>query len=1068
MRLSSPHLAACILALLLRLAAGWTVASAQDTATLSGSVVDAITGQPLAGASIFAGHTSRGTIADTNGMYRIEQVPPGSYELVASMVGYAPRVIQVEAVAAAVLNTDFRLQPAVHEIDSMVVVGERSRRWERNLARFTRLFIGTTPNAEATRILNPNVLRFQDRGGVLVAEAVEPLRIENDALGYRLTFVLVEFRARRNDVTFWGYPYFEEMEARSEEETLRWKENRENTYRGSFRHILRALASDRLEEEGFVVREARRPGVTGSPMHLRARRIITPTSRPYEYILAFDRSLHVTYTEASREHSRSFWRSLWRNDPSPTQTSWLTLTSERVLVNERGYVYPTNAVLLSGTMGEDRIADQLPHEYVPEHPATRESDDREQVEWIVGETIARPSAAYAWVQPLIEEKDWGAISRLTSAILERDPADLEARYYRAVACREAGIIRTLFGGNQWARSTDDFEAILAVDSSYQDVLYQYALLKRYAWRYIDALEIGNAQVFAKPGSRLMRFALLDLYRHAALFGDPGELTAWLEAHPSSFAAYARAELLRRSGDLEMAASLHRRLAERMLKHPPIFPMQAIYLALARIHYAQDEPEDAEALVERAIAEITRAEDAAVVFNDFKYVFSPEELERYQALERPGEYREFFRVFWTGRDPTPAQAANVRLAEHYRRLLVAEQEHLYPGFRHWHNNPDRTASLEFPSTYRLSEVFNDKGAIFIRHGEPADRVLTVGGMDEPDVESWRYNRPAMDFHFTRAGAVENGWRLTPEVYGRALASLEEWGFPYRWGNPGDMADSSRRYVMLALTTDRHTWPDDLVPIDIPLLSTAFRGEGGRTRMEYAYALPLGALSRHADTGDTLDVEVGVILHDRRWTPAAWQTDTKHLAAKPSDRKAAVVDQLHLHVMPDSYRVALHARSLTTSHLGGYRFAEHVPDLSGPGLRMSGILPAYAIGPAREGSRPDRGGLHVDVNPFRTFSVEQPVFVYFEVYGLTRGADDLTHYGIRYTLRQEGRRGLFGGRREGIALTLEIEGSGSEADPVEYAEIDVSRVSPGDYQLEITVIDLLTGAATSQSRALKLTR
>jgi hypothetical protein len=517
MRWSKRHIATCVLTLIFWMAQGWNVASAQGTASLSGSVVDAVTGQPLNGASIFLGHTSRGAVTGPDGTYQIVQVPPGSFELVASMVGYAPQVLQVTVEAVANINADFRLQPTVYEIDSVVVVGERSRQWERNLRRFIELFVGTSSNAKETRILNPNVLRFQNRGREFVAESVEPLLIENEALGYRLTFILADFRAEREDVTFWGYPYFEEMEARSERETLRWKENREKTYLGSFRHLLRALASDRLEEEGFIVREVRRPGAIGSPLYLRANEIVARTSRPYEFTFAFDQSLHVTYTEEPEEGRRSFWRSLWRDDPPSMQMSWLTSTVPQLSLYELGYVFPSTSIVLSGSMGQERIADQLPHEYAPDNQGAREPEDREPVEWITDTVISRPSAPYAWVQPLIEEEDWGEIIRQTSTILEQDSGDLEALYYRAVARREAGVIRTLFGGDQWARSTDDFEAILASDSSYQDVLYQYALLKRYAWRNIDALEIGNAQVFEKPESRLLRFALLDLYRHAAQF-----------------------------------------------------------------------------------------------------------------------------------------------------------------------------------------------------------------------------------------------------------------------------------------------------------------------------------------------------------------------------------------------------------------------------------------------------------------------------------------------------------------------------------------------------------------------
>ena len=65
--------------------------------------------------------------------------------------------------------------------------------------------------------------------------------------------------------------------------------------------------------------------------------------------------------------------------------------------------------------------------------------------------------------------------------------------------------------------------------------------------------------------------------------------------------------------------------------------------------------------------------AAFVFEDVKYVVNDQELNAYRSLRTPEEYRAFFHAFWTRRDPTPARAHNVRLAEHYRRLRQAEQD-----------------------------------------------------------------------------------------------------------------------------------------------------------------------------------------------------------------------------------------------------------------------------------------------------------------------------------------------------------------------------------------------------------
>lgn len=62
-------------------------AYAQTTAMITGSVVDAETNAPLPGVNVYLAYSTRGAATDSQGRYVIYGVPPGSYELVASMLG---------------------------------------------------------------------------------------------------------------------------------------------------------------------------------------------------------------------------------------------------------------------------------------------------------------------------------------------------------------------------------------------------------------------------------------------------------------------------------------------------------------------------------------------------------------------------------------------------------------------------------------------------------------------------------------------------------------------------------------------------------------------------------------------------------------------------------------------------------------------------------------------------------------------------------------------------------------------------------------------------------------------
>ncbi|MFO7523946.1 MAG: carboxypeptidase-like regulatory domain-containing protein, partial [Ignavibacteriaceae bacterium] len=61
----------------------------QSSGSINGKIVDATTGEELIGANIYLEGTSLGAASDLNGQYLMKGIPAGSYNLIASMIGYA-------------------------------------------------------------------------------------------------------------------------------------------------------------------------------------------------------------------------------------------------------------------------------------------------------------------------------------------------------------------------------------------------------------------------------------------------------------------------------------------------------------------------------------------------------------------------------------------------------------------------------------------------------------------------------------------------------------------------------------------------------------------------------------------------------------------------------------------------------------------------------------------------------------------------------------------------------------------------------------------------------------------
>ncbi len=105
------------------LIANLRVAVAGTTGKIAGRVLDAQTGEPLPGVNVIIEHTTMGAATDESGEYFIINVPPGTYSVVARMIGYVPqRYENVRVSVDLTTQLDFRLEPTVVQVEKPVVV----------------------------------------------------------------------------------------------------------------------------------------------------------------------------------------------------------------------------------------------------------------------------------------------------------------------------------------------------------------------------------------------------------------------------------------------------------------------------------------------------------------------------------------------------------------------------------------------------------------------------------------------------------------------------------------------------------------------------------------------------------------------------------------------------------------------------------------------------------------------------------------------------------------------------------------------------------------------------------
>jgi TonB-linked SusC/RagA family outer membrane protein len=114
-----------------------SAATAQQRGTVTGAVLDQATQQPVVGAQVVVTGTQLGTRTDQQGRFQLSNVPSGSIELQASMLGYTAVTHTVAVPAGGSATADFQLSASVVAVEGLVVTALGVERQAKELAYST-------------------------------------------------------------------------------------------------------------------------------------------------------------------------------------------------------------------------------------------------------------------------------------------------------------------------------------------------------------------------------------------------------------------------------------------------------------------------------------------------------------------------------------------------------------------------------------------------------------------------------------------------------------------------------------------------------------------------------------------------------------------------------------------------------------------------------------------------------------------------------------------------------------------------------------------------------------------
>jgi hypothetical protein len=320
-----------------------TISFAQSK--VKGKIVIAGTLTPLESVNIVNLNEVIGTTTNENGEFSITYSDAIQSTLVISYLGYEK--VFIEDYRTRNLGT-IELVEALNTLDEVYIAYDDGLTRRQKLRIFRKEFLGTSKFAKSCKILNEDdlILKYDNQSKALYASSKTPIRVFNKDLQYEIAFDIMDFEVNFryvkaednifsvNSVTYFGTSFYKALEDAEEKKIVR---NREEVYKGSVQHFIRALYNSSLKEEGYIF------GKGGFKVNSDEFFTISNTDDNGYKTIVLKEKLDIFF-EGDKD-------------------SVIQTTVNQFYVDKYGNYMPIAGLLFGGDMGDQRVGDMLPSDY---------------------------------------------------------------------------------------------------------------------------------------------------------------------------------------------------------------------------------------------------------------------------------------------------------------------------------------------------------------------------------------------------------------------------------------------------------------------------------------------------------------------------------------------------------------------------------------------------------------------------------------------------------------------------------------------------------------------------------
>jgi len=478
-----------------------------------------------------------------------------------------------------------------------------------------------------------------------------------------------------------------------------------------------------------------------------------------------------------------------------------------------------------------------------------------------------------------------------------------------------------------------------------------------------------------------------------------------------------------------------------------------HLYLGLLYYENNKIDSSYKEYQKALKLMTDSERVDFTFKSVKELLKPV-LGNVFKKYSDEELHELINQFWKINDPLYLTGYNERLLEHYSRVAYA--------------------NLRYTVKYKnLPGWETDRGETIIRYGMPLKKVryrptINAGGRTEIFMKTdvWYYKYFTLGF----TDQFMNG----NFVYSEPMAGSR---FISQFGYDTPMLIEYLRKDYFEDYTPKFAGPNITVPYNIVQLKDE---NYNYTDVYVNYGL---AAIDSLKNGNVYNYkhEWGLFFFDSLYNPIVQMK--KEIVQLPVSHKVIVepdstllVNSLKMTVYPDTGTLAFEIIRKFDNGVSSNHFKFKAKKFRPYDFGMSDIILASKVGKNNPSfATINRGNIGLLPNPTSTFTNNESLFIYYEIYNLKLDDNGFNNYEQKLVLEKENKSSSLsktvnsllnivglGKKKEEVIVTTKYQTQ--QKDPRMYFQMDMSTYQPGNYIVTIIVKDNLTGKEASSKTVL----